>query len=95
MDSHAVFGPNCYVFEKSGRSITSIRTSNDRYEIGVIRTYDQYLDSSGRKVVSERDLLLIVHQGLYTPHLKYSFIRPFQMEENDFIVNNLSKFLPP
>jgi Reverse transcriptase (RNA-dependent DNA polymerase) len=92
LDSHAdmaVLGSNCYIFEETGRSID-------------VYSYDPKLGSSERKVVSGvfayddptdgRVNLLIVHQGLHIPHLKYSLIPPFQMRENDITVNERPKF---
>jgi hypothetical protein len=92
LDSHAdmaVLGSNCVVFEDTGRTIT-------------VHSYDPELGSSVWKVVSAafayddpvngQTILLIVHQGLHIPHLPYSLIPPFQMRENDIIVNERPKF---
>ena len=92
LDSHAdmaVLGSNCHVFEETGRTVD-------------VFSYDPKLGSSTRNVVSGcfalddphtgRTTLLIVHQGLHIPHLDYSLIPPFQMRENDVIVNDRPKF---
>jgi hypothetical protein len=92
LDSHAdmaVLGSNCYVFEENGKTVN-------------VFSYDPELGSMARNVVSGcfayddpcsgRVILLIVHQGLHIPHLGYSLIPPFQMRENDVVVNNRPKF---
>jgi hypothetical protein len=85
----AVLGSNCYVFEET------VKTGN-------VFSYDPKLGSTTSNVVfgcfsyddptSGRVILLIVHQGLHMPHLSYSLIPPFQMRENDIIVNDRPKF---
>ena len=65
-------------------------------------SYDPKLGSVSREVVSGcfayddpetgQVVLLIVHQGLHVPHLDYSLIPPFQMRENDVVVNDRPKF---
>jgi hypothetical protein len=92
LDSHAdmaVLGSNCFVFEETNRTIN-------------VYSYDPKMGSHERKVVSGvfayddpttgKVTLLIVHQGLHVPHLTYSLIPPFQMRENDIIVNECPKF---
>ena len=92
LDSHAdmaVLGSNCHVFEETGRTVE-------------VFSYDPNLGSTTRNVVSgcfaldDPDtgsvILLIVHQGLHIPHLEYSLIPPFQLRENDVIVNDRPKF---
>jgi hypothetical protein len=37
-------------------------------------------------------ILLLVHQGLHIPHLICSLLPPFQLGENDVIVNDRPKF---
>ena len=88
LDSHAdmaVLGKNCYVLEETGKTID-------------VFSYDPSLGSKRRKVASGcfaydepttgRVILLIVHKGLSIPHLDYSLIPPFQMRENDVVVND-------
>jgi hypothetical protein len=95
LDSHAdmaVLGSNCIVFEETGRTID-------------VYSFDPKMGSSERKVVSGafafddpnsgQVILLIVHQGLHIPHLTYSLIPPFQMRENDVVVNERPKFQCP
>jgi hypothetical protein len=92
LDTHAdmaVLGSNCYVFEETGKTVN-------------VFSYDPKLGSTTSNVVSGcfsyddptsgRVILLIVHQGLHMPHLSYSLIPPFQMRENDVIVNDRPKF---
>jgi hypothetical protein len=92
LDSHAdmaVLGSNCFVFEELGRKIN-------------VYSYDPKLGATERAVVScclayddpntGQVVLLIVHQGLHIPHLGYSLIPPFQMRENDVVVNDRPKF---
>jgi hypothetical protein len=92
LDSHAdmaVLGSNCYVFEENGKTVN-------------VFSFDPELGSTARNVVSGcfayddpcsgRVMLLIVHQGLHIPHLGYSLIPPFQMRENDVVVNDRPKF---
>jgi hypothetical protein len=93
LDSHAdmaVLGSNCFVFEENGKTVN-------------VFSYDPELSSMARNVISGscfayddpcsgRVILLIVHQGLHIPHLGYSLIQPFQMRENDVIVNDRPKF---
>jgi len=92
LDSHAdmaVLGSNCHIFEDTGRTVH-------------VFSYDPNQGSTERKVVSGcfayddqdtgRVVLLIVHQGLSIPHLEYSLISPFQMRENDVVVNDRPKF---
>jgi hypothetical protein len=91
-DTHAdmaVLGSNCYVFEETGKTVNvfsydpklGLTTSN------VISGCFSYDDLTSGSVI-----LLIVHQGLHMPHLGYSLIPPFQMRENDVIVNDRPKF---
>ena len=85
----AVLGSNCYVFEETSRTIN-------------VYSYDPRLGSTERKVVSGcfayddpstgQVVLLVVHQGLHIPHLAFSLIPPFQMRENDVVVNDRPKF---
>jgi hypothetical protein len=85
----AVLGANTYVFEDTGRTVN-------------VFAYYPKLGSSTRKVVSGcyandspnsgQVILLVVYQGLHIPHLEYSLIPPFQMRENDVIVNDCPKF---
>jgi hypothetical protein len=92
LDTHAdmaVLGSNCYVFEETGKTVN-------------VFSYDPKLGSTTSNVVSgcfSYDdptsgcvILLIVPQGLRMPHLSYSLIPPFQMRENDVIVNDRPKF---
>jgi hypothetical protein len=92
LDTHAdmaVLGSNCYVFEETGKTVN-------------VFSYDPKLGSTTSNVVSGclsyddptsgRVILLIVHQGLHMPHLSYSLIPPFQMRENNIIVNDHPKF---
>jgi hypothetical protein len=92
LDSHAdmaVLGSNCFVFEETNRTIN-------------VYSYDPKMGSHERKVVSGvfayddpsngRVILLIVHQGIHVPHLTYSLIPPFQMRENDIVINECPKF---
>jgi hypothetical protein len=77
----AVLGSNCTIFEETGRTID-------------VYAYDHTMGSTSRKVVSGvfayddpdngQVFLLIVHQGLHIP--------PFQMRENDVVVNERPKF---
>ncbi|HSN24565.1 MAG TPA: hypothetical protein VLS45_10475, partial [Methylomicrobium sp.] len=91
LDSHAdmaVLGSNCYVFEDTGRTVN-------------VFSYDPSMGSVTRNIVSgcfayvDLDTgqvkLLIVHQGIHIPHLPYSLIPPFQMRENDVVVNDRPK----
>jgi hypothetical protein len=85
----AVLGSNCAIFEETGRTID-------------VYAYDHTMGSTTRKVVSGvfayddpdngQVILLVVHQGLHIPHLRYSLIPPFQMRENDVVVNERPKF---
>ena len=92
LDSHAdmaVLGSNCYVFGDTGQTVD-------------VYSYDPKMGSTKRAVMSGcfayddpesgEVKLLIVHQGLHVPHLSYSLIPPFQMRENDVIVNDRPKF---
>jgi hypothetical protein len=91
MDSHAdmaVLGSNCFIFEETGRTID-------------VYPFDPTLGSTKRNVVSGcfayddpetgQVILLIVHQGLHIPHLAYSLLPPFQLWENDVVVNDRPK----
>ncbi|KAG7370202.1 hypothetical protein IV203_027948 [Nitzschia inconspicua] len=85
----AVLGSNCYVFEETSRTIN-------------VFSYVPKLGSTEMKVVSGcfaydvpdtgQVALLIVHQGLHIPHLRYCLILPFQMQENGVILNDRPKF---
>jgi hypothetical protein len=85
----AVLGSNCTIFEETGRTID-------------VYAYDHTMGSTSRKVVSGvfayddpddgQVFFLIVYQGLHIPHLRYSLIPPFQMRENDVVVNERPKF---
>ena len=92
LDTHAdcaVLGNNCHVFQSTGRTVT-------------VYGYDQRtLGGHSRAIVSGcfayddhhtgQPILLIVHQGLRVPGAPHSLIPPFQMRENDIVVNDCPK----
>jgi hypothetical protein len=93
LDSHVdmdVLGSNCYVFKETGKTVNvfsynpALGGLTARNVISGFFAYDN--------LCSSRVILLIVHQGLHIPHLGYSLIPPFQMRENDVIVNDRPKF---
>ena len=91
LDTHAdcaVLGNNCHVFQSTGRTVT-------------VFGYDQTLGGHSRAIVSGcfayddhhtgQPVLLIVHQGLRVPGAPHSLIPPFQMRDNDIVVNDCPK----
>lgn len=91
LDSHAdvaVLGSNCRIFQSTGRVVS-------------VYGYDPAQGSVERKIVSgcfayddPKDgtvKLLIVHQGLHVPTMHQSLIPPYQMRDNDHIVNECPK----
>ena len=91
LDSHAdiaVLGANCRIFQETERSVD-------------VYGYDPSHGSTSRKIVSgvfaydnPEDgtcTLLIVHQGLHVPTMNNSLIPPYQMRENDIVVNECPK----
>ena len=91
LDSHAdcaVLGDNCHIFQSTGRSVT-------------VYGYDVALGGHKRAIVSGcfayddhhtgHCILLIVHQGLRVPSAPHSLIPPFQMRDNDVVVNDCPK----
>jgi hypothetical protein len=83
-----VLGNNCHIFQSTGCFVTVYR-------------YDIALGGHKRAIVSGcfanddhhigHPVLLIVHQGLRVPGAAHSLIPPFQMQDNDIVVNNCSK----
>jgi hypothetical protein len=75
-----VLGRNCYVFERTGRSVE-------------VFGYDPALGLAQRDIVSGcfaydepttgRVIILTVHQGLEVPTMDYSLIPPFFMWMNN------------
>ncbi len=91
LDLHAdaaVLGNNCHIFQSTGRFVT-------------VYGYDNALGGHKRAIVSGcfayddhhtgRPVLLIVHQGLRILGAAHSLIAPFQMRDNDIVVNNCPK----
>lgn len=91
LDSHAdvaVLGANCRVFQETNKTVQ-------------VSGYDPALGTVERKIVSgcfaydDPDdgecKILIIHQGLYVPTMPNSLIPPFQMRDNDIIVNDCPK----
>ncbi len=91
LDLHAdaaVLGNNCHIFQSTGRFVT-------------VYGYDIALGGHKRAIVSGcfayddyhtgRPVLLIVHQGLRVPGAAHSLIPPFQMRDNDIVVNDCPK----
>jgi hypothetical protein len=87
-----VLGRNCYVFERTGRTVE-------------VFGYDPALGSAQRDIVlgcfaydeptSGRVIILTVHQGLEVPTMDYSLIPPFFMRMNNIKVNECPKSLMP
>jgi hypothetical protein len=92
LDLHAdaaVLGNNCHIFQSSTGHFVSVYG------------YDIALGGHKRAIVSGcvayddhhtgRTVLLIVHQGLRVPGAAHSMIPPFQMRDNDIVVNDCPK----
>lgn len=91
LDTHAdvaVLGSNCRVFQETERTVQ-------------VYGYDPSHGSTPRKIVSGvfayddphdgHCKLLIVHQGIHVPTLQSSLIPPYQMRDNDVVVNDCPK----
>ena len=91
LDSHAdaaVLGNNCHIFQSTGRFVTVYGYNialggHKRAIVSGCFAYDDHL--TGRPV------LLIVHQGIRVPGAAHSLIPPFQMRDNDIVVNDCPK----
>ena len=91
LDSHAdiaVLGNNCRIFQETEKTVD-------------VYGYDPSQGSIRRKIVSGvfaydnpedgNCTLLIVHQGLHVPTMSNSLIPPYQMRDNDLVVNECPK----